>query len=80
MNPLHWKREHRHAWVVISLTGAIAGLLFGFIHSPFFTILQTWQAFVAWLWFPGSYWAWPVFGFLVTGTIFYAVQLLRRSN
>ena len=80
MNPLHWKREHRHAWVVISLTGAIAGLLFGFIHSPFFTILQTWQAFAAWLAFPKSYWPWPVFGFLVTGATFSAVQLFRRSN
>ena len=22
MNPLHWTREHYHAWVVMSLTGA----------------------------------------------------------
>jgi hypothetical protein len=80
MNPFDWKPEHRHAWVVISLTGAVAGLLFGFIHSPFFTILQTWQAFAAWLSFPGSNWPWPVFGFLVTGAMFYGVQLLRRSN
>ena len=80
MNPLHWKREHRHAWVVISLTGAFAGLLFGFIHSTSFTILQTWQAFAAWLAFPESYWRWPVLGFLVTGATFYTVQLLRRSN
>ena len=21
MNPLHWKREHHHAWIVISVTG-----------------------------------------------------------
>lgn len=80
MNPLHWKREHQQAWLVISLSGTIAGLLFGFIHSPYFTILQTWQAFVAWLAFPESYWPWLVFGFLVTGAIFYAVQLLRHEN
>jgi len=67
MNPLHWKRERQHAWIVISLTGAIAGLLFGFIHSPFFAILQAWPAFGAWLSFPGSYWPWPTFGFLITG-------------
>jgi len=80
MNPLHWKREHQHAWIVISVTGAIAGLLFGFIHSPFFAILQTWSAFGAWLSFPGSYWLWPTLGFLITGVTFYAVQLLRHSN
>jgi len=81
MNPLHWKREHQHAWIVISVTGAIAGLLFGFIHSPSFTILQTWwPPFSAWLSFPRSYWPWPTFGFLITSVTFYAVQLLRHSN
>ena len=76
MNPLHWKREHQHAWIVISVTGAIAGLLFGSIHSPFFAILQTWPAFGAWLSLPGSYWLWPTLGFFITAVTFYAVQLL----
>jgi len=80
MNPLRWSHEHQHAWIVITVTGAIAGLLFGFIHSPFFALLQTWPAFLAWLSLPGSYWPWPTLGFLITGLTFYAVQLLRHSN
>jgi len=80
MNPLYWKREHQQAWVVISLVGAIAGLLLGFIHSPYFAILETWQAFVTWLSHPALYWPWPLFGFIITGITFYGVQLLRSSN
>jgi Na+/proline symporter len=80
MNPLLWKREHRHALVIISLSGAIAGVLLGFIHSPYFEILETWQAFAAWLSNPASYWPWPLFGFIIAAVTFYAVQLLRSEN
>lgn len=80
MNPLLWKREHQHALIVISLFGAIAGVLFGFIHSSSFMILGTWQAFATWLSNPALYWPWPVLGFIVTGAAFYGAQLLRSSN
>lgn len=80
MNPLLWKREHQHAWVIVSLSGAIAGLLLGFIHSPYFAVLGTWQAFVVWLSHSASYWPWPLFGLLITGLTFYGVQLFRSSN
>jgi hypothetical protein len=79
MNPLHWKREHQIAWVVISAFGAVVGPLLGFIHSPLF-MQQTWRGFVVWLSFPESYWPWPLFCFLITALTFYAVQLLRSSN
>lgn len=80
MNPLTWKREHQLAWAVISATGAVAGVLLGFIHSPYFSMSQPWQVFVAWLSFPDLYWPWALMGFLITGLTFYAVQLFRNSN
>ena len=46
-NPLLWTRRHQLAWAVVSAVGAVAGLLFGFIHSPAFSGPQTWGAFVA---------------------------------
>jgi hypothetical protein len=77
-NPLLWTRQHQLAWAVISVAGAVAGLLLGFIHSS--SEPQTWDLFVAWLSFPELYWRWPLFGFLGTGLTFYVAQLLRRSN
>ena len=80
MNPLLWRRDHQLALVIISLTGAVAGVLFGFIHSPYFEILGRWQVFAAWLSHPASYWPWPLFGLIITGLTFYGLQLLRSSN
>jgi fructose-specific phosphotransferase system IIC component len=80
MNPLHWKREHQLAWAIVSAVGAGLGLILGFIHSPFFSMSQTWQALTMWLSSLDSYWPWPLFGFLITGVTFYAVQLFRSSN
>jgi hypothetical protein len=85
-NPMHWTREHQFAWAIMSVIGAGAGLLLGFMHSPFFSMLQTGplsqtgQAFIVWLSIPNSYWLWSLFGFLITGLAFYAVQLFRTSN
>jgi hypothetical protein len=80
MNPLHWTREHKLAWIVISATGTVFGVLVGFTHSPLFPVLQSWQMIVEWLSFPGSYWQWPAFSFMITGLTFYVVQLFRSSN
>lgn len=80
MNPLRWTHEHQLAWAVVSVVGAVLGLLLGFIHSPSFSVTESWHVFVGWLSFPEAYWLWPLFGFLVSRLIFYAVQLLRKSN
>lgn len=40
MNPLHRKREHQHAWIVITVTEVIAGLLFQLINSAPFAICK----------------------------------------
>ena len=60
--------------------GAVLGVLLAFIHSPFFSVTQPWQlsVFVEWLLLPQSYWPWPLLGFLMSGLIFYAVQLFKQ--
>ena len=80
MDPLHWKREHQRAWAVMCAFGAVLGVLLAFIHSPFFSVTQPWQlsVFVEWLLLPQSYWPWPLLGFLMSGLIFYAVQLFKQ--
>ncbi len=80
MNPLLWRRDHQYALLVIALSGAVAGVLLGFIHSPSFDILGRWQLFAAWVSHPASYWQWPLYGFLISAGVFYGVQLLRPSN
>jgi membrane protease YdiL (CAAX protease family) len=79
-NPLRWKREHQIAWAIVCAFGAVAGLLLGFIHSPFFLTSQPSQGFAVWLSSPQSYWPWPLFGVLISELIFYAAQLLRKEN
>ena len=80
MNPLHWQREHQVAWIVTNLVGAFLGLLLGFIDFPPFSLWEKSHVFATWLSFPKSYWLWPSLGFLITGMVFYAAQLLRSSN
>ena len=80
MNPLHWTGEQQFAWIASSAIGAVIGLLIGFTHTPLFSRSQTLKAFVTWLSLPELYWQWPTFGFVLTGTIFYAVQYLRSED
>lgn len=80
MNPWHWTREHQLALIIVSLVGMAAGVLFGFIHSPYFAIFGTWQVFATWLSHPALYWPWPLSGLVLTAVGFYGVQLLRNSN
>jgi len=79
-NPLHWTRQHQLVWGGLSAFGAILGLLLGYIHSPYFSLVQNKQAFTAWLSISESYWSWPLFGFLVSSVTFYLAQLFRTSN
>jgi hypothetical protein len=84
MNPLQnrllWTRRHKLAWIIMSVVGAVAGVLGAFIHSPTFYQPQTWGALATWLSSPELYWRWPLFSFFGTGLVFYAVQLFRASN
>ena len=80
MNPYYWTTQHRMAWFIVSVTGAVAGVLFAYIQSPFFFAPQGWPVFEAWLWSPRIYWVWLISGFLVTALLFYLAQLARTSN
>ena len=80
MNPFNWTRQHRAAWLIVSLVGAVAAILFAFIQSPFFFNPRGWSAFEIWLLSPGMYWKWPPTGFLATAGLFYLAQLFRKAN
>jgi hypothetical protein len=79
VNPLHWTREHRIAGTVVCTVGAFLGALLGFIHSPYFSLMQP-SHFGEWVSLPQAYWRWPVLGFFISGLTFYSAQLLRKSN
>ena len=80
MNPFRWTLLHRLAWFIISVAGAVAGLLCAYIASPFLFAPEGWGAFEAWLASPGQYWAWVVGAFFATALLFYLAQLVRSSN
>jgi hypothetical protein len=80
MNPWRWDRVYQVAWIVSCAISAIVGLMLAFTHSPFFSASQTLHAFVLWLLLPELYWQWPIFSFLVTGIVFYAMRLLKSSS
>jgi hypothetical protein len=80
MNPFRWTLQHRITWLIMSVTGAVAGVLFAYIHSPFFLAPRGWRVFEAWLWTPEDYWVWAISGLFVTALVFYLAQLGRASN
>jgi hypothetical protein len=80
MNPFHWTRQHRLAWLIVSLSGAVAGVLSAFIQSPFFFDPSGWATFQHKLLSAGTDWIWPPVGFLVAAGVFYFAQLFRSSN
>lgn len=80
MNPFRWTLQHRVAWLIISLVGAVAGFLFAFIHSPFFFAPEGWRAVETWFWSPDLYWVWVVASFFATALLFYLAQLFRSTN
>ena len=85
MNPAHWARGHRLAWLLCVLMGAILGLLGGTLLFPYANGLQIFATFEN----PTYYW--PIVQILLTtsaagaifaGVAFYVVELLmaRKSN
>ena len=87
MNPLDWKRQHRVAGIAFCAVGAIAGILFAWMDSPFrqlssHSISGVWAdttgVFLLWLSHVDLYWQWPVIGACVAGLAFYGLQLSRR--
>src|SRR5450631_3983476 len=58
MNPLTWKREHQLAWAVVIAAGGVAGLIFGWLVSPYSRVAggDTALMFLAWIHNPVAYW------------------------
>jgi hypothetical protein len=87
MNPFTWDRRHLAAWLAFCVAGALCGLGFAWLESPFHALCSgaisgEWancsQIFLMWLQYPSAYWPMMLYGALVTGVIFYGVQLARR--
>jgi hypothetical protein len=87
MNPFTWDRRHLAAWLAFCVAGALCGLGFAWLESPFRAICSgaisgEWancsQIFLMWLQYPSAYWPMMLYGALVTGVTYYGVQLARR--
>jgi len=84
MNPLKWSRQHQIAGVLASLMGALVGLLFAWLESPFRRMsLQSlsgeWADYsgVFLLWVKnGLYQPWPILGAIVSALMFYFWRLV----
>jgi hypothetical protein len=88
MNPLHWKRQQQVAAIAFCAAGAIAGVFFAWLDSPFRQIsshsvsgewANTANVFLHWLSHIGLYWPWPMMGACAAGLAFYGAHLSRPS-
>jgi hypothetical protein len=86
MNPLTWKKNHIAAWLVFCAAGALCGLAFAWIDSPFHALCKAsfsgeWancaHVLLLWLQYPAAYWPMMIYGALVPGLAYYGFQLAR---
>jgi predicted branched-subunit amino acid permease len=80
MNPFRWTLTHQIAWLVVSLVGALLGVMLAFIHSDGFELAGPSQPLQPWLAHPESYEGWALACFFITAMLFYGAQLFRQSN
>ena len=82
MNPLHWKKEHQLIWALVILAGGVAGLLFGWLMSPFSRVrgADMGLMFLAWAHNPADYWPWVAIGAVTAGLAYYSADLLTGAN
>ena len=82
MNPLHWKREHQLIWALVMVAGGLAGLIFGWLVSPFSRVqgADTGMMFIAWAHNPVGYWPWVAIGAVTAGLAYYSADLLTGAN
>jgi hypothetical protein len=87
VNPIHWSARRKIAGVLFVIFGALAGIFFAWLDSPFralssHSLSGEWadytQVFLMWLSHPHLYWSWLVFGILAAAIGFYAVELGHR--
>ena len=89
MNPLSWNRKHFAAWLLFCIAGAFCGLGFAWLDSPFHALCShsvsgEWanctHVFGLWLGYPSVYWPMMLYGALIPGVVFYAIQLARTRD
>jgi hypothetical protein len=78
MNPLHWKRQHLVTWAVLMVAGAVAGMVFAWLVSPFSHLpgANTQTMFFAFLHYPWTYWPYVAAGAVTAGLAYYSADLL----
>ena len=82
MNPLHWKKQHQLAWLVTMVAGGLAGLIFGWLVSPFSRVPgdEMGVLFIAWAHNPVGYWPWVAIGAVTGGLAYYSADLLTGAD
>ena len=82
LNRIDWSAKRKVAGVLFLILGALAGIFFAWLESPFRalslrSLSGEWadypQVFLTWLSHPRLYWLWPMFGSLAAAICFYAV-------
>jgi hypothetical protein len=82
MNPLEWKWQHLVTWAVLIFAGAAAGMVFGWLISPFSHLqgADTRTMFFAWLHYPWTYWPYVAVGAITAGLAYYSADLLTGAR
>jgi hypothetical protein len=82
MNPLTWKRAHLFAWAVTIVAGALAGVIVGWLSSPFSRGQggNTAALLIAWLHYPQAWWPFAAIGAVTGGLAYYSGDLLTGSR
>jgi hypothetical protein len=82
MNPLTWKSQHLVTWALLILLGGAAGMVFGWVVSPFSHSqgAEIWVMFFAWLHYPLAYLPYIIVGAVTTGMAYYAADLLTGAR
>jgi len=83
MTPLRWSPEHRLAWAIVSVLGAVIGLFVAMMLAesqiPGASAGVMGVYIIEWLAHPALYWPFPLFGFLIAALAFYAAKLLASG-
>jgi hypothetical protein len=84
MNPLKWKWQHLVTWAALIIAGALVGMLFAWLVSPF-SHLQVQGAdrhtmFAAFLHYPWTYWPYIAAGAVAAGLAYYSADLLTGAR
>lgn len=82
MNPLTWKTVHLAAWAVAIVAGAAAGVIVGWLTTPFSRGQgdNTGAMLVAWLHYPVAWWPFAAVGAVTAGMAYYATDLFTGAR